>query len=216
MGALHASRREWDAAAAEYEAARAANPRLPMLNHLAGEALMRGRGDWSAAADAFRAEIAANPQHYESNLMLGTLLLEGGQLAEGLPLLERAARLRPDDPAVAYPLGAAYLSSGRLDEARSLLEAAAKASPAHVQARLKLAALYTKLGLTGEAERARAEVIRLQREAEARAMEGGRHVLEQTYDSEGSADAAADPVLSGTAGPPQPPAERPAAQATGE
>ncbi len=119
---MFARRGEWPAAVAEYDKARAGNPKLPLVNFLYGEALMKERNDWAGAAAAFRAELEIDPNHYESNLLLGTLLREGGQADEALRHLEHAARLRGDDLAVKFSLGAAYLGMGRLEEARRLLE----------------------------------------------------------------------------------------------
>ncbi len=177
VGMLQAKRHDWPAALAEYEKARALNPKMPLLNYLVGEALMRGHEDWAGAASALRAELATNPYHYESNLLLGTLLVEGGQVQEALPLLEQAARLRSDDIALKYPLGAAYLAVGRLEEARVLLEAVAAAAPGHLQTQMKLAALYTKLGRTEDAARARQKAVELMKQADAHAFSGGKQMI---------------------------------------
>jgi len=187
LGILLVKRRDWPAALAEYEKARAANPKLPLVNYLVGEALMRGREDWAGAAAALRAELATNPYHFESNLLLGTLLLEGGSQQEALAHLERAARLRPGDLSVKYPLGAAYLNAGRLEEARVLLEAVAAAAPGHLQTQMKLAALYTKLGLADDAARARANAAKLLKEADAQAFQGGKQIIEKALDAAGTA-----------------------------
>jgi Flp pilus assembly protein TadD len=184
LGTLLAKRRDWPAALAEYEKARSANPKLPLVNYLVGEALMRGREDWAGAAAALRAELSTNPYHFESNLLLGTLLLEGGSLQEALGHLERAAQLRPGDLSVKYPLGTAYLNAGRLEEARALLEAVAAAAPGHLQTQMKLAALYTKLGLTEDAARARANAAKLLKEADAQAFQGGKQIIEKALGSD--------------------------------
>lgn len=178
LGMMLAKSRDWPAALAEYEKARAANPKLPLVNYFVGEALMRGREDWAGAAAALRLELETNPYHYESNLLLGTLLLEGGQIQEALARLEQAARLRRDDIALKYPLGAAYLTVGRLEEARALLEAVAASAPGHLPTQMKLAALYTKLGRTEDAARARANATRLLKEADAKAFRGGKQIID--------------------------------------
>ena len=189
LGTLLAKRRDWPAALAEYEKARAANPKLPLVNYLVGEALMRGREDWAGAAAALRAELASNPYHFESNLLLGTLLLEGGSQPEALSHLELAARLRPGDLSVKYPLGAAYLNAGRLEDARGLLEAVAAAAPGHLQTQMKLAVLYSKLGLPDEAARARASAAKLLKEADAQAFQGGKQIIERALGAPGAAPA---------------------------
>jgi protein O-GlcNAc transferase len=177
LGYMYARRGQWAAAISEYDQARAANPKLPLVNFLYGEALMKERNDWSGAAVAFRAELEIDPNHYESNLLLGTLLREGGQVEEALPRLEHAARLRKDDLAVRFSLGAAYLSAGRTAEARPLLEAVAAAAPGHLPTQMQLAVLYTRLGRPEDAAKARANVVRLQKEADARSFQGVRESI---------------------------------------
>ncbi len=179
LGSLQARQNDWPAALVEYQKARAANPKLPLVSYMVGEALMRGREDWAGAAEAFRAELDGNPYHYESNLMLGTLLLEGGHPHQALPRLELAARLRKDGVGAKYALGAAYLACGRLQEALPLLEAAAGAAPAHEQTQMKLAVLYAKLGRSADAARAKANAMRLQKEADSRAFQGAEELVDR-------------------------------------
>jgi tetratricopeptide (TPR) repeat protein len=177
LGSMYSRRSEWGAAIAEYEKARATNPRMPLVNFLYGEALMKERNDWAGAADAFRAELEVDPNHYESNLLLGTLLREGGHVEEALPRLEHAARLRGDDLAVQFSLGAAYLATGRMGEAQRLLEAVAAAAPGHLPTQMQLAVLYSRLGRAEDAAKARARVARLTREADARSFQGVRESI---------------------------------------
>jgi tetratricopeptide (TPR) repeat protein len=177
LGSMYARRNDWPAAIGEYQKARAGNPKLPLVNFLYGEALMKERNDWEGAAEAFRAELAIDPNHYESNLLLGTLLREGGQPEEALVRLEHAARLRGDDLAVKFSLGAAYLAAGRLEEARRLLEGVAAAAPGHLPTQMQLAMLYTRLGRPQDASRARANVVRLTKEADSRSFQGVRESI---------------------------------------
>ena len=185
LGSMQSRRGDWLAALAEFERARTANPKLPLVNFLYGEALMKGRNDWAGAAVAFRAELEIDPNHYESNLLLGTLLREGGQNAEALVRLEHAARLRKEDLAVKFSLGAAYLAAARLDEARPLLEEVAVAAPGHLPTQMQLAQLYTRLGRPEDAARARASVLRLQKEADTRSFQGVRESISDLIGREG-------------------------------
>jgi protein O-GlcNAc transferase len=177
LGSMYARRQQWAPALAEYDKARTANPKLPLVNFLYGEALMKERNDWAGAAAAFRAELEIDPNHYESNLLLGTILREGGQAAEALPFLEHAARLRGQDLAVKFSLGAAYLAAGRMTEAQRLLEEVAAAAPHHLPTQMQLAVLYTRLGRPEDAAAARARVVSLTKEADARSFQGVRESI---------------------------------------
>jgi tetratricopeptide (TPR) repeat protein len=193
LGSMYARRGEWPAAVAEYDKARAANPKLPLVNFLYGEALMKERNDWAGAATAFRAELAIDPNHYESNLLLGTLLREGGQADEALRHLEHAARLRGDDLAVKFSLGAAYLAMGRLEEARRLLEEVGQAAPGHLPTQMQLAVLYTRLGRPEDAVKARTNVMRLTKEADARSFQGVRESVSDLIGKSGDPAAGKKP-----------------------
>jgi len=186
LGSVYARRGEWPAAIAEYDKARAANPKLPLVNFLYGEALMKERNDWAGAASAFRAELALDPNHYESNLLLGTLLREGGHADEALPLLEHAARLRRDDLALSFSLGATYLAIGRTEEAQRLLETVAAAAPGHLPTQMQLALLYTRLGRSEDAARARARVAQLTKEADAKSFQGVRESINDLMGKSGA------------------------------
>lgn len=190
LGSMFARRGEWPAAVAEYTKARAANPKLPLVNFLYGEALMKERNDWAGAAVAFRNELEIDPNHYESNLLLGTLLREGGQADEALRHLEHAARLRGDDLAVKFSLGAAYLSMERLEEARRLLEEVGRAAPGHLPTQMQLAVLYTRLGRPEDAAQARTNVMRLTKEADARSFQGVRESVSDLIGKSGDPAAA--------------------------
>ncbi len=177
MATMHERRKDWSAALAEIEKARAGNPKLPLVNYLYGECLMKDHNDWAGAAAAFREELAIDPNHYESNLLLGTLLREEGRHEEALSYLARAARARGDDLAVQFSLGADYLALGRLEEARSLLEPVGKAAPRHLPTHMQLALLYHRLGRPEDAARERAAVQRRQKDAESRSFQGVRESL---------------------------------------
>ncbi len=177
LATMHERRKDWASALSEIEKARAASPKLRLVNFLYGECLMKQKNDWAGAAAAFRQELEGDPNHYESNLLLGTLLREEGKHEEALGYLTRAARARGDDLAVKFSLGADYVALGRLDEARTLLETVVAAAPDHVPTHMQLAVLYHRLGRTEDAARERSAVVRLQKAAEARSFQGVRESL---------------------------------------
>jgi tetratricopeptide (TPR) repeat protein len=186
-----------DCARAEPEIRRAlsGNPRVPLANFLDGQCRMEeGRNDWPGAMEAFRAELSVDPDHFESNLFLGTLLREEGRHEEALPLVERAARLRPGDAAAQFSQGAVYMALGRTGEALPLLEQVAAASPGHTQTWMQLAVAYHRLGRAADSARARAVVGRLQSEGENAFFEGVSAALGQLLGKDPAEDASPDPA----------------------
>lgn len=190
LGSMYSRRQEWKKAVAELGKARAANPALPLVNFLYGEAVMKESNDWEGAKAAFRAELALNPSHFEANLLLGTLLREEGRHEEALLHLQQAARVRGDDLALRFSLGAAYLSLGRVAEAQPLLESVAAAAPKHVPTHLQLAVLYHRLGRNEDSTRERATVQRLQKDAESRTFQGVRDSVADLMGRTSTPDAA--------------------------
>ena len=180
LGSVHARRHEYDEAIAELQKGLAANPKLPLAHFLYGEALVQ-KSDWAGAAAAFRRELEIDPNHFESNLMLGNLLREEGRPEEALRYVTHAARLRGGDLGVKHALGAVLVALGRLEEARPLLEEVAAAAPNHQMTHMQLAIVYLRLGRAEDAARERAIASRLQREADARGVEGGRERVNEIF-----------------------------------
>jgi tetratricopeptide (TPR) repeat protein len=116
------------------------------------------------AQSEFETAISLDPNNPRTYLHLGETLLYLGRPEAGLPPLEQAIRLRPDDPNVAityWALGACQLLLGRVDQAIDLLQTARAAN-----ARLWLPYFYLAgaYGLKADLDRARsalAESLRL-------------------------------------------------------
>ena len=81
------------------------------------------------AAAAYRALIDADPTHADALNWLGVLAFQAGRPDHAIPLLERAAKARPDDPAFAHNLGMAHLHSNHFTDALTAFERAAKLAP---------------------------------------------------------------------------------------
>jgi len=192
LGSMYSRQQQCDEAIQELGKARAVNPKLPLVNFLYGRCLME-RSDWAGAAAAFRQELEIDPNHFESNLLLGNLLREEGRHEDALRYLTRAQRLRSSDLTVKYSLGVAYLSLGRMDDARPLLEEVAAAAPNHLPTHMQLAVLYVRLGRTADAARERAIAARLQKDVDARGVEGGRERLIDLLGTSGAPPVAAPP-----------------------
>jgi adenylate cyclase len=110
--------------------------------------------------------LASNRNSVDALAVLGWCKLLTGSIEEAIPALEQALRLSPRDrwTAVWYSWTAqAYLLKSRTDDAILRLEKARSANPALPYVHAYLAAAY---GLTGETERAAAEL------AEARRLSG--------------------------------------------
>lgn len=154
----------------EIEKAVALKPTLPGVHALYARAL-RMDHDNAGAAVEYRKELEHNPNDYESNLWLGLLRTESNQLDEALEYLERAGRLRPDDPAVAYGLGRVHLAAGRLEPARKAFEQLVAAAPSYQQGHVLLATVYYRLNLREKGDAQRAIVEKLRAEAKEKGAE---------------------------------------------
>ena len=116
----HHSGSRLEEAAVEFERVIAAAPRDPIaLNNLAW--VYHQKGDDRALETAKRAFDLA-PAMPEIADTYGWLLVESGDVARGLPLLENAARVKGTDADIQYHLAAAYARSGQSDRAETLLE----------------------------------------------------------------------------------------------
>jgi tetratricopeptide (TPR) repeat protein len=157
MGQLFVAAEFFDAAEARLAHAEALAPadmRWPYFRaHVA-----RLMNDPAAAAAAFQRVLAQSPEHVPSLVWLAEIHLAGGRAADAVPLLEKAQRLAPTDPAVAYGLGRAALESGDHARAVSLLEQTLAMAPAATRVHYPLALAYRALG-----DRTRAEAHLRQR-----------------------------------------------------
>jgi Flp pilus assembly protein TadD len=95
-------------------------------------------GRWQQAEAIYRQILAQVPDHLDATHLLGTLAMQTGRTAEGLPLLERAAAAQPTNVTFATNLAAAYISLGRAEEALALLQTAVAHDPGHAIAHYHL------------------------------------------------------------------------------
>ncbi len=77
---------------------------------------LRERRDFKAAAQKYLESLQVYPYYLRSLIFLAVSVGEQGQSARAAAILELAARLYPNDPAVQYNLGIAYGASGRAEE----------------------------------------------------------------------------------------------------
>jgi putative PEP-CTERM system TPR-repeat lipoprotein len=116
---LHQAGQREEAAKAYEQVVARAPANAPVLNNLA--VLYQELGDPRAADTARRAYELA-PQRPEIVDTYGWILVQRGQVAEGLVLLQEAHVTSPQHPEIAYHVGAALARSGRAAEARPILE----------------------------------------------------------------------------------------------
>ena len=103
------------------EQARQIDPNsVEALNNLA--LVYRKTGDPRARGTAEKAYALA-PGSAIVGDTLGWLLVESGEVAKGLPLLQKAAASRPDDPEIQYHAAVGLYRSGERDKARQSLQA---------------------------------------------------------------------------------------------
>jgi tetratricopeptide (TPR) repeat protein len=91
-----------------------------------GNRLYYQERDYAGALDCYRSVPLDDPAYPTAQRLIGHNILgrAWGRWAEGIPHLETAIGLAPNDPKVLEDLGRAYVAVGRLSEGRALLQRA--------------------------------------------------------------------------------------------
>jgi hypothetical protein len=110
------------------------------------------RGDLAAAEAGYRNVLGREPRHPEALFWLGTIVTQRGNVAEGVPLLERAVELNPRIPGGQHHLGNVYRQLDRPEAAVRHLRRAAVAEPGNAEVHNNLAGVLIKLGVYAEAD----------------------------------------------------------------
>jgi len=110
-------------------------------------------GDANGAETAMQKELDRDPANYLANLSLGQILSARKQDSQALPMLEKAARARPNAGEALDALGQALARLKQWDRARAELETAEKAGWESVPVHQNLAQVYQALGLAKDAQR---------------------------------------------------------------
>ncbi|MCI1242898.1 MAG: tetratricopeptide repeat protein [Acetobacter fabarum] len=108
---------DWAAAKNDTRAALAYAPDEPLLLNFLGYGMVEQHEDLAEAEQLLRKAHALDDQDAAITDSLGWVRVEQGDLAGGIPLLEKAAEQTPEDPEVNYHLGEAYWRIGRKTEA---------------------------------------------------------------------------------------------------
>ena len=101
-------------------------------------------GDLDGAESAYRAALAADAGHPLAEHFLGVIRYQRGDLTNALPLLERSAARRPDEPEFHNNLGLALAAADRIGEAIVAYRAALARNPGHAAAWNNLALALTQ------------------------------------------------------------------------
>ncbi len=161
-----------DAEAAKIYAAvlEGAGGRATWVHHLQLGGALERAGRWTDALPHLRKAVELAPGQPVALNYLGYALVDRGEaVAEARALLERASKLRPDDPAITDSLGWAYFRAGDTAAALPLLERAAQGDPSSATINEHLGDAYWRTGRRFEARYAwRAAAVYAQGEQLAR------------------------------------------------
>ncbi|MFK3888370.1 tetratricopeptide repeat protein [Sphingomonas sp. NPDC079357] len=115
-------------------------------------AALDGAGRWPAARDALQKAVAKGPDQPLALNYLGYALTQHRErIDEAQAMLEKAARLKPDDAAIADSLGWALYLRGQPERALPLIERAAERDPLNAEIGEHLGDLYWQAGRRYEA-----------------------------------------------------------------
>lgn len=146
-------------AAQEFSELLAVFPNEPNVNYAHGIFLMRDAPD--DALQAFKKELQLFPQHVYARLQIAFEFIKRGEPANGLSYAEEAVGLAPKLFAAHNALGRILLETGQIERAIKELEIGVRLAPDSPEMHFALARAYSKAGRKAEADRARAEFMRL-------------------------------------------------------
>lgn len=147
----------------EYEAAIKLETRNPDLYEGLGDEY-RMTSQLDAAQRSYAQELALSPKNTIAMYNLGSIEVERGNYAEGLPLLQAMVKSYVGSPVAEYYLGRGLAGLGNDAEAVTWLERSAAGDPSGEVGKrsyFELARSYRKLQRTADAQRAVAEYNRL-------------------------------------------------------
>jgi tetratricopeptide (TPR) repeat protein len=135
------------------------HPAQPNLHYLYGMVLLHG--DSEVALAEFQKELARDPRHAPSLLAIVREMERQARFEEARAYARRAVDAEPDNYAAHAILGRVLVSLDRAADGLRELERAREIEPGSPQIYFALASAYTKLGRAEDAEKARAEFLRL-------------------------------------------------------
>lgn len=163
-GACLTAQKDFDHARDEFQSAIAKDPSNPSVYDAYGESRLDAH-DLAGAVAAFQHEIALAPGSVLPRLRIAAADYKVDSAA-GLPYAEEAVRIAPALPFAHYLLGLLLVDTGAYAKAIPHLELAQKAFPTDARIDLSLGSAYAQVGRPKDAAQARAEFLRLTREAQ--------------------------------------------------
>ena len=134
-------------------------PDSPGAHYAYGVFLLRDNPD--VAIEEFRRELRISPKHVHARLQIAFEMIKQSRHAEGAPYAEEAVKLAPDLFAAHNALGRILLETGEIERAVKEFEIAVKLAPESPEMYFALARAYNRANRPKDAERARAEFMRL-------------------------------------------------------
>ena len=141
------ARRTWEQAVALCDGIEAFDVG-PAMSHVKGVALFE-LGQFGRAIVALRRSVESEQdatQRYVTSIDLARALLESGQPAEAIRVLEETAKLRPEAAQPHALLGGIHYGEGRLEEAVSAYRQAVAREPQHARYQARLAEILAQAG----------------------------------------------------------------------
>jgi len=140
------------------------NPTQPNLHFVYGQVLLGSDAD--QAVEAFRKELELQPGSVATLLALAREMERTERLEQARSFAQKAVAAAPADFAGHALLGRILVSMGQPQEGVRELERARDIEPGSPQVFYSLASAYAKLGRHADAEKARAEFLRLKKLAD--------------------------------------------------
>jgi predicted Zn-dependent protease len=134
-------------------------PKEPGVHYLNGIHLLARDPD--AARNQFEKELQINPSYMAAKLQIAMLDIRASNTQEAVNLAQEVVRVEPRNALARTVLARAYMQQEESAKAAPELEAAAKLAPQNPQIHLYLEQVYNRLGKTGEAQKEKAEFLRL-------------------------------------------------------
>ncbi len=132
---------------------------LPNVHYAYAVVLLHNQPD--AALEQFKRELEISPSHVEARLQIAFEYIKRGEHAAGLVYAREAVKLAPDSFVARNALGRTLLDTGDVAGAVRELEAGVKLAPDSPEMHFALVRAYMKAGRKEDAQKARAEFLKL-------------------------------------------------------